>query len=331
MQHKEFIIYIHGVEPNEEGHSHQVKYEILHQGIYNQLENDDRHSAWKKASVCMTEWGWQAPGSGSLGSHKRLTEAQQQLGEKIMGEIEKHHWLPIDLQLIFRRLTLYGFADIFYYISTDGKRSIRAAVSKQIADDIGAELQDEKSLISLTFVGHSAGSVIAFDLAYYLFTNKSDFIYMETSQDTHAGDMRTHAKAMSETRHTISSLQKLQDAAHEGRLRLRRMVTFGSPIAMLAFRNDALIEMFADGQQISPVSHGLTRNPRRFKEVLKGPRWINIWDKDDPISFPLAPMIEDPKGTIVKDFQVNTSSIPFRGHTTYWASEKVHRLIAKHW
>ena len=104
MQHKEFIIYIHGVEPHEEGHSHQVKYEILHQGIYNQLENDDRHSAWKEASVCMTEWGWQAPGSGSLGSHKRLTEAQQQLGEKIMGEIEKHHWLPIDLQLIFSPL-----------------------------------------------------------------------------------------------------------------------------------------------------------------------------------------------------------------------------------
>ena len=331
MKNKEFVIYIHGVEPQVEGHSHRLKYEMLHRGISEELEDDPRYKAWHHVNVCMTEWGWNAPGSGSLGNHRRLTEAQQRLGTKVLDEVKKHHWLPLDLQLVFRQLTLFGFADIFYYVSTDGKRSIRAAVSKQIADGIGKALHDDETLISLTFVGHSAGSVIAFDLAYYLFSNMPTFIQADNSPDTHAGDMRRQAKVMRETHYTISSLQKLQKAAQDGRLRLRRMITFGSPIAMLAYRNDSLVELFADGKQISPVLHGLTRNPRRFRDSVKGPRWINIWDKDDPISFPLAPLFDNPGQKVIRDFQVNTSSVPFRGHTTYWASPKVHRLIARYW
>ena len=66
---------------------------------------------------------------------------------------------------------VYGFSDMFYYVSTDGKAAIRGD-TEQIVQFVEAGQGDPREPISLTMVGHSAGSVIAFDFCYYLFAQE---------------------------------------------------------------------------------------------------------------------------------------------------------------
>ena len=59
---------------------------------------------------------------------------------------------------------------MFYYASKDGKKAVRNTVATQIIKAMDQYLSADKApLLSLTILGHSAGSTIAFDLLFYLF------------------------------------------------------------------------------------------------------------------------------------------------------------------
>ena len=113
----------------------------------------------------------------------------------------------------------------------------------QIAKKIGPLLDEVDSRISITLIGHSAGSVIAVDLSYYLFSGK---VYSFIDEDTEP--------------ETAIILKKLKYLAEQKRIRLRRLITFGSPISMLACRKDAVVELLANRGKIDPELHGLTEN-----------------------------------------------------------------------
>jgi len=109
-------------------------------------------------------------------------------------------------------------------------------------------------------------------------------------------------------------------------LTLKRLITMGSPVAMMALRRDQRIRDLAyDGNRVSLASLGFAD----AGDAIDNPRWVNIWNKYDPISFPVEPMVEE--SSSVKDFHLKVAWNPLKSHTNYWNSKNVHRLLAELW
>jgi hypothetical protein len=306
----EVILYIHGVSNDLRGRSHHPEYERLHQGVAKL-----KHSWPTKFKG--VEWGWASSGSLPT-SHELLTDAQRMLGGRVMPVLAQT-WdftlNPVRAAVNwFRPLMLYGFGDIFYYVSEDGKYAVREAVASQILSYVNSLKIGDRPL-SLTLLGHSAGAVVAFDFLFALFRKHV------------ANAEAVHHFLGGETTRVHQSFTALRNKCEQGKVRVRRLITFGAPITPLACRSDAVLSLLANETMLDPADYGLTDSPF---DKLKGPRWINIWDRDDPIAWPVEPLMNDPD-RVVKDVYVDVSDMTSQVHDAYWASTGVYRVIADGW
>jgi hypothetical protein len=99
----------------------------------------------------------------------------------------------------------------------------------------------------------------------------------------------------------------------------------GNPLTAMAFRHSRVVEAVAAGEKLNPEHYGLHADPD-----LPGPRWINLWDRDDPLAWPVEPLMDSDHG-VVKDIYVNVSDWITKAHGAYWSSKAVHTAIAEHW
>lgn len=314
----EIAIYIHGVSRDPNGRSHEAEYRALHEGIR-------RENRLFPDSFIGIEWGWPA-GETKPTSHQLLTDAQRLLGGRAAPAWSSASDFTLNpARLVvnsLRDLVYYGFSDVMYYISQDGKQAVRLAVTDTITSRLEPVLaaMDDDDVLSLTLLGHSAGSLVAFDFLFYLFfTNpggKHKFIESKT--------LRRHGK-------TRETLHDMHDLAQRDRLRVRRLITFGSPILPFVFRSDAVLKILANDQLLDPADYGLD-DDRPTGRDLSGARWINIWDRDDPIAYPVEPLMQRADGArLVEDVYIDVSDQVTRAHDAYWRSTDVHRAIAKRW
>jgi hypothetical protein len=317
----EHLIYIHGVS-QDNNQSHQEWYNQLHQGINAVETTFPNQLDWKQATRCDVEWGWHYDPNLSAEGNHLLADTQDQFADRILPQIEDTKDFTLNplrvLLFTLRNLMIKGFSDMVYYASRDGKSSIRATVASQIMACIQEPMEQEQP-ISLTLLGHSAGSVVAFDFLFYLFApqeilKKHEFI------ETKYKDIDTN---------TLKDFENLRQLAENKRLRIRRLITFGSPISMLAFRSNAVLEILADGKQLNPSHYGLDQNPPVFGNPLKGPRWINFWDKDDIISWPVEPLMQNTPA--IKDIYTDVGDRVATVHNEYWNSPIIHENIAAYW
>lgn len=321
----EVVVYIHGVSEDLRGKPHMTDYEALHFGVA------ERNGAFPRRLVGV-EWGWN---DRPLGADPRpdqlLTRAQRFLGGRVMPDLLGTDDFTLNPARAvinrMRALTLYGFGDMFYYTSAAGKAAVRDAVALQIREGLAdhADL-DAGEPVSLTLVGHSAGSVVALDFLFALFNDLEDYQYIEPTADQPACDRE-------DADEPIAPLRSMID---KGELRVRRLVTLGSPIPMLACRSDAVVEILASGEELPPERFGLTSQFKKSAApdapIVTGARWINIWDRDDPISFPIAGLIaEDPTDRVAEDLHPDVSDSVTKAHTAYWRHKRVHRAIASRW
>jgi len=312
----EVVIYIHGVSNELRGRSHNPEYKSLHDGIGNISKS------WPSKFIG-TEWGWNYKDVINPKSHELLTDAQRLLGDRAIKAVDDPWDFTINPGRMFlgklRSLIMYGFSDMFYYVSKDGKKAVRNAVASQIVKKLAPLLKDQnKPNLSLTLLGHSAGSVVAFDLIFYFFfSSEPNFLF----------DRKTKAE-----QDLFTALSNLRKLAQNNKLRIRRLITFGSPITSMAFRSDAILDVLAANGELDPADYGLDRNPKNFGSPLKGPRWINIWDKDDPIAWPVEPLMKESSNRkIVSDVYIDVSDSISESHNKYWESTKVHEAIADSW
>ena len=319
----EVFVYMHGVSTQrDDDHSHQQLYESLHGAVL------DANSAVPAAYVGI-EWGWAYRGVENARGHELLTRAQTNLAEGITEAVEREVDFtlnPLRLALkAARPLIAFGFADAFYYTSADGKRQVRSTMILQIAEALASQIEAARrgeTLLSLSFVAHSAGSMAVFDLLYYLFGDP-DCRFIRTDPDD--PDAETCERAN-------DAIEPLRELARAGRLRVRRFFSLGSPIAPLAVRADPVLEILADLEGpggLDPTQYGLTLNPQSFGPPLEMPRWINMWDKDDLIAWPVEPLMR--RHPSVRDWYVDVSDSVAKCHNAYWSSVKVQRLIADKW
>lgn len=311
MNH-EVVIYIHGISPDEglatiakvrEGQdlsdihdprrksdmSHEKDFKALRLGISRFIRGEDRQKAWDQANHCYTEWGWeyQESDAQNLGASHRLADAQKELGQRVIQAIGDSYRVTLIPLMWFRRLALYGLSDVFYCVSSDGQHSIRARLYDQIANRLSSLLDDANAQISLTLIGHSAGSVIALDLMSYLFTDDDLFMgglkeqargldkeisVAKKEREQHGGGHQKSHAVSEDTRAVVENLIRLKSIKDDKRLTLRRLITMGSPIAMLALRSDQSIRELAYGDPVSLASIGLPGT----REGLDGPYWANI-------------------------------------------------------
>jgi len=170
---REILIFVHGVSSDQLGRRHDPEYDALYNGVASAATQS---SPWRTAEVCRIEWGWNYDATAEPHSEHALTLAQTTLGERLLSVVNDAYDPTINpgrfVVNAFRPLMLYGFSDMYYYVSSDGKAAIRGALAEQIVHFVEAGRGDPREPLSLTIIGHSAGSVIAFDFCYYLFAEE---------------------------------------------------------------------------------------------------------------------------------------------------------------
>lgn len=152
----------------------------------------------------------------------------------------------------------------------------------------------------LCLIAHSLGTVIA-----------SNFIY----------DLEKNARKKLISRKVRN---EMDDTPLERGETLTSLYTFGSPIALWSLR-------YADfGRPIAVPSPKLAGHHPAVAPVAE---WINFYDEDDVIGYPLRTLNDAYKAAVKEDIQVNAggwlSSWSPLSHNGYWADNDVTKPIAE--
>lgn len=298
----EIPVLIHGVDPRMRPEGHGADYASILNLINRELKKQGKKPFSEKPIA--VEWGWDS--GQSKENDRYLAQAERIIAEKVERAEKKvksyffarllHKWYEFLRKGVF----LTGVADMFYYVSQDGETAVRNNVFNHIAREITKRRQGKDKRISLTFIAHSAGTVIAHDLLYHFFGRKG--------------------------KSPVSAINSIRKLAEAKKLRIRRVFTLSSPITPLMLRSNTLLHKVIRGMKLDPEDIGLQK-----KDKLSNPRWINFWDKYDIISFPLEFSYKRGGGErVVRDETVDLKGFLFwKVHNRYWRSREVARRIAR--
>ena len=299
----EVPIFIHGVTPEIKPTSHQGEYRDLLKAVNTGLKERGKPKLSKPIRI---EWGRKYPGSKGMDQYLSQVERILNTGVKESMGLGNYSGI-LGVYKPFRELLFFGVADLMYYVSSDGKEALRRHVFRSIANQI-ITLAQKSNRLSLTFFTHSAGSLIAHDLLYYLFGKKYKPGELAESK---VKDIMKYARRKSKEDTTATLL------------RVRRFYTFGSPISLLSIRAHSLINKLRNHQLLDTEDIGL-----RQADGLSNPRWVNFWDKDDLLAAPVSFLYDNSMG-VIEDIPVNAGIILPSAHTDYWYSLEMANYIAK--
>ena len=134
--------------------------------------------------------------------------------------------------------------------------------------------------------------MIAYDFLYNLLVRKQVFLPKE---ERFAVESDTFAKSCQEN--------------------LQGFFSFGSPIGLFMLRNP---EAYAN-------------NFAQLKNPLDGKKWLNFYDTDDIVAYPLKGLFKKNKQnqSTPKDVEVS-AGFPLASHIGYWKNKKMAKKISKH-
>lgn len=297
---KEVIIYIHGITPSPKSKPHTPDYEAFEKVLTKQL---NKHNKRYPDHSIYIEWGSDLPSNTT--NDRKLAPTENILLQKVNEISDKHCDCTINpLRLVYnviRKNFVLGFADMFYYVSEDGKAEIRKNVLSTVLNKLPPLENGE--VYSFTIVSHSAGTVIMHDLLFIIFGGSSNS-YLTDPNDKNL-------------------LKGLQNYANNGRVHIKCFVTMGSPITPLIVRSKTLLDALFAGQRLDPDRIGIRPSTKGDSS-----HWLNFWDKDDIISYPLAFLYNNPNN-LIEDYYINIGGFFPSVHNAYWSSEKVAKIIAK--
>ena len=193
----EIPVLIHGVDPIINPREHSKSYAKIINLINQELKKRNKKQLTEKPITI--EWGWDSRKSNE--NDKYLSEAQRIIYKNIDNTLKnkRFYFLNNILQKVYKKLRkefLFGAGDLFYYISRDGETAVRNNVFNQISKEI---TKRGNKKISLTFITHSAGTIIMHDLLYHIFGRK--------------------------TKSPINSINEIRKLAKNGNLRIKKIFT----------------------------------------------------------------------------------------------------------
>jgi hypothetical protein len=183
----------------------------------------------------------------------------------------------------------YLAGDIIAYVD-EADNQIRETVWKELVKNI---VRDDNSIAPYSLIGHSLGSVIAFDFIYSLFQRNCFYSFANQPKSNQA-------------------------QLDSWKASFRNLYTIGSPVGLFMMRNRNLwANDFA----------ALTNPVENSENIIR--TWLNIWDKDDLVAFPLERIFKNQSNNSLKDIEVDTGMIMPWAHTNYWHNQATIRSIAK--
>lgn len=294
----EIPVFIHGINPNPRPATGRREYQQLLERVEKRLEN--RPDGFSKERIFIT-WGIPSPPFDYRDQY--LADVERRIAANVRRDMGSRYAAFFGAYGLIRNFFFFGVADLIYYVSKDGETALRDHVFNEIAQTVDRLDRKHAGRFSLTLFGHSAGSVIAHDLLFHLFGGRR--------------------YTRSEEGEAFTGMERLRHMIAEGRLRLRRLYTFGSPISPLILRANSLIEKFRSDILLSPEHVGL-----RAEDGLSNPRWVNFWTRYDLASCPVDFLYSNSNGEI-RDVEIRSSIAPASAHTGYWTSDEMAGYIAE--
>jgi hypothetical protein len=198
-----------------------------------------------------------------------------------------------------RYLVTFYLGDVTAYVS-ENDNHISSTVWQQIKE---ATIEGPYSII-----GHSLGSVIAFDFLYQLLERDRLFLPKPDSA-------------------TPESQQEIEEfAINKVRVQnnFRNLFTLGSMIGLFMMRAGNLWTGEAGfGEVINPI--------RQLGESQICRSWLNFYDKEDVLAYPLENLFDLNPNNIyrtIEDVEIQTGNLVYNSHTNYWPNDKMAAKIA---
>jgi hypothetical protein len=295
----EIPVFIHGVDIEERPESHKPPFMELLEMVNSKLK-DLNKTSFDEEPV-MLEWGSEL----SSGRDSNLSSAERRLRGEVSNSFKESDAYKGNLLNYFHNITrkifIFGLTDAIFYFSVDGGRMIRENIYNEITNCISPILgESNKKGISFTLFAHSIGSVISNDILSELY-KKTDDINDE-------------------------NLQLLRKNIIENKLRIRRLYTFGSPLALSIFREPELMMKLVNKEKIDISSLGFLK-----QDDISLPRWVNFCELSDVFSYPVGFLYSsfDDDDVVVDYFLSSGDLTAITAHGKYFELEEVAEYIAK--
>jgi hypothetical protein len=314
----EIAVFVHGITPNRGAVSSEKYYDGLNvnlENYYNLLKSpEDADYPFDDDHRIYVHYGLMLPNTSKVASiSDDLVEAQS-----IIADLDRKAWNSAqDNSESFYRskvitgardLILYGMSDAVYYMSDEGTREIRGSIINQVFRALqqrGYIINDGSSIggkkMSFTIFAHSLGTLVMYDILNSIFTDHeedAEGVYTEFGSEM-----------------IVAGLKVLKQ---NNRIRIRKLYSFGSQMSLMHLRKENSISETLNNRwnDVSNLFHN--------DDGLPDPRWINYWDKDDvlgyPIEFLYTPRAETGE-KIVRDVHVDVND--YAPHEFYWFSEEM--------
>ena len=217
---------------------------------------------------------------------------------------EEQLWINLrkggDLDFISLRRFMVNFAaDAIAYQPAPKDRKVYDAVHIRFAETLKGLADEAGPTAPLCVIAHSLGTVIA-----------SNYLY----------DLQVDPR-----RRIISAAvrKKIGDTPLELGQTLTLFYTLGSPIALWSLRYEGF------GKPIAVPSPGLKEH---YPNLGKVAEWINFYDEDDVIGYPLKTLNQFYRDAVTEDRPINAggllSSWNPLSHEGYWTDDDVTKPIA---
>ncbi len=282
---KHIIFLIHGIGDGTPGDDYQVFEEHLKKAYCDQHKCAD--SDWAKkfaikpiiwdAATCDPETAIYSRSFGAVRPNDRSLVAETNPFLAALNLPNTRAW---------RYFMTFFVGDAIAYVD-EFDNGIRRKVWEQMATELKL---DGASQPPFSIVGHSLGSVIAYDFVYAL--NSSPGKIFDLSPDPSKNIKLAASKIIS-----------LQQA-------FTNLITFGSPIALFWMRRRDLWE----------------RNFVNLSNPVQQGKWLNFWDDDDIVAYPLRNFFADGH---VEDIRVETGMMMPWAHTGYWKNRALAQRMAE--
>lgn len=278
---KHTLLLIHGISDGDGPHDFDKFWQRL-SGIYSELHKVSFDDYFLKAPI---EWD-AATSEGESDIFKAcfggIRESDKYL---VHGNLFQTGKAMIDTRA-WRYFSTFLIGDVVAYID-EADNKIRETAWGSMRQYLESE---DGSIKPYSIIGHSLGSVIAYDFIFALMVRNKLF------------DFAT-APVL-----TAPQIQSWQDG-------FRNLYTMGSPIGLFMMRHRDLWQNDF-GNLINPVDN-----------TSKIRTWLNLLDKDDLVAYPLEPIFKDQPGKSLRDLEVDTGMLMPWAHTQYWDDDETAKAI----
>jgi len=319
---RHWLVYLHGIAPSpgpEEASCTRI-IQAFHDALTRRLHRSGPRgrAVAERLAPIVIHWGHVTAHRGTPDTAlstaeaflSAMTDADRRRQRVDRGAIPAATWLiRRRLARPLRQMLVEGLGDLVYYTAPEGERAIRTTLYRQLfnawpfrQDTLSAEP------MTLSVVAHSAGAVLAFDLLYELFC-----------PTTRRQGRRAPAIAHDDRRwgRIAKRLRSARERVRRGTLTLQTVATLGSFLPIFFLRRQHLVDRLAGRRRLTADIIGLRGQGR----------WVNVWDYDDLVAFPIAGLFRDPEHRI-QDLQVDTGDWMASAHAGYWRHPEVLDAVA---